>query len=142
MKNYQELAVCTRLIEDKTAEIIKKVNEYINLKPVREGLNFRRDGKRQFNDIVEAAASASCVDELVLYISYKKAKEGSRSMWSSLADPLVKVFSDLNEMAKSIYAEAVAKQKDIRQEEIHLELCKKFAGYLMWKANTLIADAR
>ena len=91
-----------------------------------------RDGKKQFVDLVEAAAQACCIDEFKLYIKYKGAKEGTRSLWGGLARP----FNDTIDKLISDVADKIEEGDEI----VRLEVLKRFCGYLMWRAHADISE--
>lgn len=137
--NLQELKCCYALMERHSAELIEKVKELTENRIKRT----KDDGKRQFTDIMEAAKSASCIEEFQLYISYKKAKGKGRDIWSNLAIPLNSQIDQLGEIADKILLEA--KQGygiALEKAEVHLELLKKYTGYLMWQANVLLEQSQ
>lgn len=84
-------------------------------------------GKRQFTTLVEAAQKASCLEELCLFIQYKKAKAGTRDGWAFLADPLATILR--------------VEVKNIADDEgvDALDAARQFLGYLMWRACVVIA---
>jgi len=92
--------------------------------------------RRQYSGMVQAAAQASCVEELVLLIQYKNAKEGSMLKWTELADPLVETITNLKDLAREV-ASSLKKENETDINRYHLQLAKMFLGYLMWKGNVL-----
>lgn len=136
--NLNEMGICSRLLEEHSSEIVNKVTGFGKLKECiegKEGKEGNKGGKKQFNDIMEAAKDASCVEEFKLYILYKKAK--GNGIWKELAEPLNKEIDSLNEMVSKIVDEARDKKIDLKQPDVHLELVRKYTGYLMWQANVL-----
>jgi len=105
-----------RRLDRNKPELIRRAQAVLSIKFLPEK---RQPEKRQFVSLVEAAAQAVCVEELTLFIRYKKSKEGSRSGWNDLADPLVKAIEGLKDLDGG-----------------HLELTRLFLGYLMWERST------
>ncbi|MDR2713237.1 MAG: RAMP superfamily CRISPR-associated protein [Clostridiales bacterium] len=88
--------------------------------------------KRQYSSLVQAAEHSACVEELTLLIRYKSVKEGSKSGWKYLAEPLAKAIEELESKAKKI-----AKKPDGDDEsnivKYHMQLTRLLLGYLMWQ---------
>jgi len=123
-----------KAIDGKAPEVIKLVDELAKKPQYRKPIGSsggKKGGKRQFTDLVAAAAQACCIDEFKLYIKYKAAKEGTRGVWYDLADPFNAKVDDL---MKTVADEI--KQND---ETVRLEVLKRFCGYLMWRAHADIA---
>jgi len=117
-------------IDEKGRDIVKLVNEFADQH--FDTITKTRDGKKQFTDLVEAAAQACCIEEFKLYIKYKGAKEGTRSLWGGLAYPF-------NLMIEKLIRE-VANKIDEDNEAVKLEVLKRFCGYLMWRAHADISE--
>jgi len=117
-------------IDEKASEIIALVDGFS--KQYHEEITRTRDGKKQFVDLVEAAAQACCIDEFKLYIKYKGAKEGTRSLWGGLASPFnARIDKLMKDVADSI---------DKDNETVKLEVLRRFCGYLMWRAHADISE--
>ena len=123
-------AALTKSIDEKAGDIIAVVNGFA--KQNYGTITRTRDGKKQFVDLVEAAAQACCIDEFKLYIKYKGAKEGTRSLWGNLANPLNASIDKL--------MEGVADKIEKDNETVKLEVLRRFCGYLMWRAHADISD--
>ena len=118
MLTQTELAENQRTIDALKPKLIGRAQAVLHGKSIPQN--------RQFVSLVEEGVQAACVEELTLFIQYKNAKEGSRSSWSQLADPLVKEILELRESASKLSGE---------EGENYLQLVKLFLGYLMWEAN-------
>jgi len=125
-----------KAIDKKTPEIITLVNNFA--KRNYDVITKTRDGKRQFTELIEAAAQACCVDEFKLYIRYKGAKEGTRSLWGGLANPLN---AQINELSKTL-AKDIANECGENIEIVDLDVLRRFCGYLMWCAHADITTGR
>ena len=123
-------AVIRKSIDDEARSIIRLVNGFVDQH--FDTITKTRDGKKQFVDLVEAAAQACCIDEFKLYVKYKGAKEGTRSLWGGLANPLNARIDKL--------MEDVADKIDKGNETVRLEVLKRFCGYLMWRALADISE--
>lgn len=134
--NFKEMEICSRQLNVHSSEIINKVTGFKILKDcIKDEKGKNNGGKKQFNDIMEAAKDASCVEEFKLYILYKKAK--GNGLWKELAEPLNKEIDSLMEIVPKIVDEASDKKIDLKESDVHLELVRKYTGYLMWQANVL-----
>ena len=97
---------------------------------------------KQFNELVEASAQASCIDEFKLYIRYKGAKEGSRNLWSSISIPFNATVDELmNDVANVIINEYKAANDNAKDEEsIKLAVLNRFCGYLFWRVHADVSE--
>jgi hypothetical protein len=120
-----ELAANQRAIDALKPGMIKKAQDVLQGKRIPD--------KRQFTSLVEAGVQASCAEELILFIQYKNAKDGSRSGWSELAKPL----TDEIESLKALSEELADDKKDN-----YLQLTRLFLGYLMWAANVQLESRK
>jgi hypothetical protein len=124
-------------------EIIKQVRDLVEGSDGKK-VDWSWVGKRQFSGLVDAAAKASCVDELRIFIFYKRAKEGSKG-WKDLAEPLVSRIDDLRSLAEKVAGDIKHRQQAsgqgsrvITQSDeaflaaIHLDLVRLFLGYFYW----------
>ena len=128
-------------IDKQASNIIKLVDEFA--KQHFDAITKTRDGKKQFTDLVEASSQASCIDEFKLYIKYKAAKEGTRSLWGGIANPFnAKIDKLIENIAKKIEEddEIVKLEIDKDDEIVKLEVLKRFCGYLMWRAHADISE--
>ena len=131
---------CRNRVKKESKYLVDKVNAFAD--EHKEKIS-KKDGKKQFIDIMESAALAESIEELKLYIAYKGKKEGTRSMWAELAAPLNQELDSLREKAKKLAGERSGSSADQEQEdEFHLELVRRFAGYLMWKTHILISEMK
>ena len=123
-------AALKNAIDDRARDIIDLVNDFA--KQNGDTITKTRDGKKQFVDLVEAASQACCIDEFKLYIKYKGAKEGTRSLWGGLANPFNAKIDKLMETV----ADKIEKDNEI----VKLEVLRRFCGYLMWRAHADISE--
>lgn len=100
-------------------------------------------GRKQFIMLMEAAGEASCIEELLLFLSYQKSKNHG---WGSLCDNQKDIAQNLvdsfmkvqDEIFGSIVKEAGAKKICEEDERIlRLEIAEKYMGYLYWKASVV-----
>jgi hypothetical protein len=126
----EKIASLKQDIDKQAHIIIKLVDEFA--KQHNDAITKTRDGKKQFVDLVEASAQACCIDEFKLYIKYKGAKEGTRSLWGGLANPFNAKIEKL--------IEDVANKIDKDSEIVKLEVLKRFCGYLMWRTHADISE--
>jgi hypothetical protein len=138
MGDSNEQAILEAKIDEKAPELVRRVIAFSDKNAGRIA-NSGKNGKKQFNDIMEAAGQACCVEEFCLYVSYKGSKEGTKPMWGDLADPFNKEVAALRQLARAFYPSG-ADERTI--EKAHLELLKRFTGYLMWKANVMIENQK
>ena len=137
---------CIRLLgeSERAAEIVRRAEAFAEeqKESIRGHVRDEKkgEGKRQFNSLVEAAAQTCCIDEFKLYIAYKGAKEGTRGIWKELTIPFNQEVDGLRGLATDLVkdSDGVLESKDM--EDVHLEVLRRFVGYLMWKANILIAE--
>ena len=114
------------IIDSKKPVLIGEVKKIFSTSNMRDPRNI--PDKRQYSGLVQAAEHAACVEELTLLIRYKSVKEGSKTGWKHMADPLAKALEDLKKHAGEI---AASLNGDI--SKYHLELARLFLGYLMWE---------
>jgi hypothetical protein len=119
-------------------EIIEKVNNLV-AKANNEMFNWKKLGKTQFSDLVVAGSRASCVEELELFLLYKKSKEATRG-WENLPDWVVEDFRSLKPFAKKIMDEIgspeVSPSEADRYPRVYLGIVQLYLGYLMWATST------
>jgi len=106
-------------IDKKAPQIIGLVNEFATKH--FNTITQTRDGKKQFVDLVEAAEQACCIDEFKLYVKYKGAKEGTRSLWGNLANPFN---AKIDELITTVRNSNLLIQKSIPLKTICLLLRK------------------
>lgn len=108
--------------------LIKELEDFIRVKKNCSAFRSGGNGKRQFSTLVEASQKACCLDELCLFIQYKKSKTGTERIWKELADPLAEVLR--------------GRVKEIGESEgvDPLNAARQFLGYLMWQACVLIEN--
>ena len=144
MLTIQERALCQNLIDQSSSDIIQTLYEFINNDIVKNSITKDKEGKKQFNDFMEAAIRASSIAELELYIAYKGTKRGSEKIWKDLAKPTIdhiKPDGALKLISEQIKDVALKKhEQDLSFDDIHIEVVRRFAGYLMWKAHIMIEE--
>jgi len=164
MLTPQQLALCHKIIDRVSSDIIGVMKAFTNDAGVYDNIvydlnkngekqfnkdgkiKFNQNGKKQFNDLMEAANKASSLDELELYIAYKGAKEGTRGMWEKLSGPTIRQIKkggELEDITLKVQKYARDKHKedfslDDIHDDIHMEVVRRFTGYLMWQANIMI----
>jgi len=117
----------TKAIDNFAPKIIENVNEFVK----SQEKNIKVNGKKQFSELVEAAAHACCVDEFKLYIAYKGSKRGTEKLWTR------ELVSSFNKTIDSICEDIADKIKQ-GDEEIRLAVIQRFCGYLMWRTSAII----
>ncbi len=96
----------------------------------------KKEGKRQFIDLIEASSQACCIDEFKLYIEYKGSKEGTKKVWAGYAKIFNEVIKELmDEIADKIVEELKQATVEVDTEIVRLEVLQRFCGYLMWHAS-------
>ncbi|MDR0948151.1 MAG: hypothetical protein LBM69_01380 [Lachnospiraceae bacterium] len=129
--------------------IVRQANEFGKLIPTK------RDGKRQFRNLVSVAATVDCVEELRLFILYKAHKEGTRSYWETVntskeAQRLIQKFTygktnvSLAEVLsdKLLHLKSIADRIEQDSQEVYLEVVRLFLGYLYWNVCILTDEQR
>lgn len=103
----------------------------------------RAPGRSQFKALMDAAGEASCIEELLLFLSYQESKDGG---WKNICSNKKNIAKNLTDsfmkIQDIIYADIVdeAKEKEISSEDeriLRLEIAKKYMGYLFWKASVV-----
>jgi hypothetical protein len=126
-------------IDDNAEKIIRHVNTFA--KQIEWNDMDRKEGKKQFTELIEAAGQACCINEFQLYITYKGSKEGTRKIWGNLVKPFNdQINSLMDEVAVAI--ENILESKENEREHIRLEVLKRFCGYLMWRTHADIETAK
>ena len=146
MFTSQQQAKCHQLIDLASSDIIGVMKAFTADNKVNTSIKNERNGKKQFNDFMEAANKTSSLAELELYIAYKGVKEGTRGMWNTLAEPTIgqiKKGGELEYISLKVQEYARDKHKEeFSLDDIHLEVVRRFTGYLMWQANIMIEQAK
>ena len=105
--------------------------------------NAKVPGRKQFKMLMDATGEASCIEELLLFLSYQKSKDNGwkmkcnngKDIAQNLSDSFMKVQDAIFE---DIEREAVGKKICDEDERIlRLEIAEKYMGYLYWKASTV-----
>jgi len=127
MESNKEFAERKALLDGQKAELVRRAIEFA------EHVNpdaWKKLGKTQFTSLLEASTKACCVEELQLFIKYKKSKKGSEN-WIYLSNGLCNQIDNLKSIADEV-SEKAAKQIP----DLHLELTRLFLGYFTWEACT------
>lgn len=116
-----------------------------NTKKTNNKQNDKIPGKTQFQNLMAAASEASCIEELILFISYQKSKDGGwRKKCCNEKDIAQNVTDSLMKVQKSVYPE-IEKEAEIQKQTIEhedervlrLRIAEKYMGYLYWKASVV-----
>lgn len=100
-------------------------------------------GRKQFKMLMDAAGEASCIEELLLFLSYQKSKKhgwetvcsDGEDIAKKLADSFMKVQDDV---FKIIEREDWAEKIEYDDERLlRLMIAEKYLGYLYWKASAV-----
>lgn len=101
--------------------------------------NSKKLGRSQFKMLLDSVSKASCIEELLLFISYQKARshgwESKCNDGESIADNLVKSFMRIQD---KIYPR-ILNEPDIGEVSndderlLRLDIAEKYMGYLFWK---------
>ena len=128
------------MIDDKAKDILRLVKKFAdqNYKKITD----IRDVRKQFNELVEASAQASCIDEFKLYVRYKGAKEGSRNLWADISMPFNATVDELmKDVANVIINEYKVAKDDAKDAEfIKLAVLNRFCGYLFWRIHADVSE--
>jgi len=107
--------------------------------------NRKIPGKTQFKNLMDAASEASCIEELVLFISYQESKDGGwKNKCSNKKDIAQNVTDSLMKIQNSVYTE-IEKEAEIQKQNIdhedervlRLRIAEKYMGYLYWKVSVV-----
>lgn len=146
MFSSHQLALCHALIDQVSGEIIQVMKGFAVVNQAnKRNITSKGDGRKQFNDLMEAANKAGSIAELELYIAYKGVKTGTSKYWGPLSSPLIQHIQSDGPLAN--ISKALVEKMRLEQNgeplpaDIHLEVVRRFMGYLMWQANVLISKA-
>lgn len=123
----------------------KKIETGKNSKKANGKENSKVPGKTQFKTLMDAASEASCIEELVLFISYQKSKKHGWENKCANGDDIAKnVTNSLMKIQESVYAE-IEKEAEVQEQKIdtederilRLRIAEKYMGYLYWKASVV-----
>ncbi len=96
-------------------------------------------GRSQFKMLLDSVPKASCIEELLLFISYQKARgngwENKCSNGESVADNLVKSFMRIQDKIYPIILEepGIGEVNNDDERLLRLDIAEKYMGYLFWK---------
>ena len=140
MMNRLQIETCNLLIDEYSSEIIKRMKGFTGDNRPDLCNQANGGGKKQFNDVMQAANSACCVEEFKLYISYKGVKQGTKEYWGEISDSLNTQVDKLRDLAKEVIKQAHDRQVEFPEDDVHLEVVKRYMGYLMWQVNVLMGE--
>ena len=158
---------CVKVMKQKTNVFISEINHLMEEEGVGKvlrqgniGGKEKPPGRTQFKALMDAAGEASCIEELLLFLSYQKSKGGgwqikcggnediSQKISKCLKSNIMKMVEVLKEetnrslmkIQEDVFdaIEKEAKAGRITQEDeriIRLEIAEKYMGYLYWKAS-------
>lgn len=136
-----------RILKRETNEFLKEIEDLV----IKDGVgkvvvdddkkerNNKAVGRSQFKTLLDAVSEASCIEELLLFISYQKARghgwEKKCCNGKSIADNLVDSFMRIQnkiypKIVKEPYIEGIS---DDDERLIRLDIAEKYMGYLYWK---------
>jgi len=142
-------------INKKTDEILNEINRFSCIKDIRgafvdddneDGKRDKKIGRTQLASLLSDVKNASTVDEIKLYISYKKAK-AKKNSWATVCDNktvaehLIDSIKNMEQLAESLKPLIEKDQGEILTQEdmrvIKLMIVEKFLGYLYWKGTVM-----
>ncbi len=138
-----------KILERETGEFLREIERLMDEDGVGKVLvgrgtgNDKSPGRSQFQKLMDAAGEASCVEELLLFISYQKNKGGGWhikcSNRKSIAENVAESFQKFqNKIYGMIEEEAGTRKIDDEEERLlRLEVIRKYMGYLYWKASVV-----
>ncbi len=100
-------------------------------------------GKKQFKMLMDAAGEASCIEELLLFLSYQKSKQHGWEIVCSDGEDIAKKLADSfmrvqDDVFKIIEREDWAEKIEYDDERLlRLMIAEKYLGYLYWKASAV-----
>lgn len=100
-------------------------------------------GRSQFKTLMDATEEASCIEELLLFLSYQKSKGGGwknmcgngKDIAENVANSFIKIQNKIYELIKK-----EAESEEISDEDeriLRLKIAEKYMGYLFWKASVV-----
>lgn len=103
-------------------------------------------GRSQFEMLMNAAEEASCIEELVLFISYQRSKKGGweekctngKDIAENLLNSFMEVQDDIYKKIKEEVEKDNIKISDEEKRMLELDIAKKYMGYLYWSVSTVI----
>ncbi len=139
---------CVKVMKQKTNVFISEINHLMEEEGVGKvlrqgniGGKEKPPGRTQFKALMDAAGEASCIEELLLFLSYQKSKGGGWQIkCGGNEDISQKISKSLMKIQEDVFdaIEKEAKAGRITQEDeriIRLEIAEKYMGYLYWKAS-------
>lgn len=140
-------------IDKRTDDIIKELDTFTGTKGISGAFgrdnntsSDRKIGRSQLASLLSDCKNAASVDEMKLYINYKKAKGNGwndRVNGRAVADYLIDALNNVEKLADNIREALKLKNEDVNSDDmrqIRLMLCEKFFGYLYWKGTALSSE--
>lgn len=145
MDNDLQLAA-EKVLKQETKQFIEEIDHLMQVDGLEKSLKSKNNnnnkvpGKTQFKDLMDAASKASCIEELMLFLSYQEAKEGGwekkcvngYSIARNVINSLKKIVDAIYSLIKKEYGNRAI--KDEEERVLQLEITEKYMGYLYWKA--------
>lgn len=108
-------------------------------------------GRTQFKTLMDAAGKASCIEELLLFLSYQKSKKhgwetrcgDGEDIAKKLAESFMRVQEDVYKVIEDDIYKAMEhedwaeKIEDDDERLLRLMIAEKYLGYLYWKASAV-----
>ncbi len=100
-------------------------------------------GRKQFKMLMDAAEEASCIEELLLFLSYQKSKKhgwettcsDGEAIAKKLADSFMRIQDDIYKIIEN--EDWAEKIEDDDERLLRLMIANKYLGYLYWKASAV-----
>lgn len=138
MKEKSNLLI-DNVLKKNTIEFLNEIKEL--MKEI-EGLIKRekKPGRTQFNSLMNAVNEASCVEELILFISYQESKkEGWNKSCENNKTIAENIIKHLLTIQEKIIAE-IEETESLEEEDkriIKLKIAEKYFGYLYWSVSAV-----
>lgn len=102
--------------------------------------NGNKPGRTQFNSLMDAAGEASCIEELMLFLSYQVSKKegwekkcaNNESIAKNVVNSFLNIQDTIYPCIQKEYGVNVISYDDERV--LRLEIAEKYMGYLYWRA--------
>ncbi len=138
-----------KVLKKETNRFLKEIDRFMEEGGVGELLASEKNakqrilGKSQFKKLMDAAGEASCIEELLLFLSYQKSKKHGWETPCSDGEEIAKKLADSfiriqDEIYKMIECETGAENIEADDERVlRLMIAEKYLGYLYWKASAV-----
>lgn len=138
-----------KVLKKETNRFLKEIDRFMEEGGVGELLASEKNakqrilGKSQFKKLMDAAGEASCIEELLLFLSYQKSKKhgwdtkckDGEEIAKKLADSFIGIQDEIYNM---IECETGAGNIEADDERVlRLMIAEKYLGYLYWKASAV-----